>query len=414
MIKLVSHKSINKKENVCNNCFNINYFDPSTNRTIKIEENGLCSLCNQDLYDKGNFFALKGKVINELPKIFEKVKKEKHEYDAILWLSGGKDSSAALILAKEKYDLNLLAFTLDRGNHFKQTTENIRNLTDDLGVDHINIKIPKKIFGNIFKFGMQTMNITAICCKVCGSLMFIPISSKILLKYDIPIVINGIDLWEIYGAYLDQKWRENQNEINKNFNQFYQYIPQFGQLLNDYKHIIKKIITLLNSYSKNNEHFEELKGEFLRTIEPLKCYWLTEEEKRKFNEINKKIKYIPLTAIEISKKTELMDLLKKYNWKTPKLPSGEIVGTDCQAGGIVNAIMSFDAKRKLWSYRILSGLVTKQQALDEINKPINFEPLKETMKHFGLKKLENRLKYGWKNPKYRRIYNLGVIDKLNQ
>ncbi|MFX1450080.1 MAG: phosphoadenosine phosphosulfate reductase family protein [Promethearchaeota archaeon] len=409
----MSNNSINNK-NVCNNCFNIKSFDPSTNRLIRIEDNGLCSLCNQAFNDNGNFFSFKDKIRNELPKIFEQVKKQKYEYDAILWLSGGKDSSAALILAKEKYKLNILAFTLDRGNHFTQITENIRNMTDTLGVDHLNVKIPKKIFEEIFKFGIQTMNITAIGCKVCGSLMFLPISSKLLLKYDIPIVINGVDLWEIYGAYLDQKWRENKHKIVSNFNQFFQFLPQFGHFINDYAHVIKKMLNLLKQYSKNNEHFEELKADFLRNIERIRPYWLTEEDKQKFNEINKNIKYIPLTAIEFSKKTEMMRLLKKYKWKTPELHTGEIVGTDCQAGNLVNAIMSFDAKRKLWSYRVISGLVTKKQALDEINKPINIKPLKETMKYFGLNKLENRLKYGWNNPSYRRIYNLDLINKLNQ
>ena len=94
---------------------------------------------------------------------------------------------------------------------------------------------------------------------------------------------------------------ENKNKIVTNFNQFFQFLPQFGHFINDYAHVIKKMLNLLKQYLKNNEHFKELKADFLRTIKRIRPYWLTEEDKQKFNEINKKIKYIPLTAIEFSK-----------------------------------------------------------------------------------------------------------------
>jgi len=399
----------------CKRCFNIEYFDPLTKRDIKIYNDGLCSLCKQDIKCKPGFLSLKRQVQDELPKLFEKIKREKHEYDAIVWLSGGKDSSAALILAKEKYKLNILAFTIDRGNQFKQTKENIDNLTNKLGIDHVNFKTPNKIFKDLFKFGISTMSTFGICCKVCGSLMHRPITSKILLKYDFGSVITGVDIWEIYGAYLDQKWREDKNKIKQNFNQFYQYLPQFNHLVHDYDFFINDILSQLRIFSKDDAHYENLKNEFLQIIEPIKRWWLNKTEIQKFNEINEKIKYIPLPAVEISTKKELMKLLKQYTWKIPKLlPSGQIIGTDCQVANLVNGITSDIAKIKFSSYKVISGSETKQEMLDEINKPINIQILKKIMKNFGIKKLENRLKHGWQNPKYKELYNLDIINELNQ
>ncbi|MHA1144750.1 MAG: phosphoadenosine phosphosulfate reductase domain-containing protein [Candidatus Helarchaeota archaeon] len=398
----------------CKNCLNSEYHDTRTMRHIKIGEDGLCDLCKQDLLYRSEFFQLRKRVRDDLPRIFEKVKKEKHEYDAILWLSGGKDSSVALILAKERYNLNILAFTIDRGNLFAQTRKNIDNLTNHLGVDHIYFRTPPKIFRNLLKFGISTMSRIGICCTVCGSLMHRPITSRLLMNHDIPLVITGVDLWEIYGAFLDQKWREQKNKKQNEYNQFFQYLPQFNELVNDYEAIITMILRKLRLHSKDPDHFKTLRDEFLQIIEPMKRWWLNEEEKKKFKEINQKIKYIPLTAIEITKKSELFKLLDKYGWKLPKLPSGEIIGTDCRAGNLFNAISSFKSKSQLWAYRIISGNVTKQEAIEEIKKPVNVELLKEILDYFEIENLENRLKLGWNSPYYRDLFNLKVIESLQR
>jgi N-acetyl sugar amidotransferase len=73
----------------------------------------------------------------ELMKIAEKIKKEGvgKEFDCILGMSGGLDSSFAVYIAKEKMGLRPLIFHVDAGWNTQQAVGNIEKVVDGLGLD---------------------------------------------------------------------------------------------------------------------------------------------------------------------------------------------------------------------------------------------------------------------------------------
>lgn len=74
---------------------------------------------------------------DEINKMAEKIKKSRrnNEYDCIIGISGGLDSSYMLYIAKEVMGLNPLAFHVDAGWNTRQAVSNIEKLVKGLGVD---------------------------------------------------------------------------------------------------------------------------------------------------------------------------------------------------------------------------------------------------------------------------------------
>jgi len=337
------------------------------------------------------------------------VKKKEYEYDALVSLSGGKDSSTALILAKEKYKLNVLSFTIDKGNFYRGVQETINELTDNLGVDHIFIKVPKSVMVPLFRFGISTLSTGGIQCKICAGLVHIPILSRFLLNHNIPIVLTGLDLWEIQDGYLF-----NLNQGMKIENPFLYTLPNLRSRWNKYQIPIEDCLNLLQRFS-NGQTFLRLKKEFLQiTNNLLSRYRLNSSEIEAVNKL--KFYDIALTALEISSKKRQLELLKRYRWAPPRdLYTGELVGTDCKIGGVVNAIATFKQKRRMWSSRIRAGLVTKEEALEEIfRKKPNLTSICATLKELGFSQLENRLIAGWNNRIFGDLYDINLINEINK
>lgn len=73
----------------------------------------------------------------ELIKIAEKIKKEGvgKDFDCIIGMSGGLDSSYAVYIAKEKMGLRPLIFHVDAGWNTQQAVSNIEKVVDGLGLD---------------------------------------------------------------------------------------------------------------------------------------------------------------------------------------------------------------------------------------------------------------------------------------
>jgi len=92
-----------------------------------------CQWCAQE--EKGQ---ARERALEEMEKYLRTlVSKRKHEqgYDAVVAISGGKDSTAALYLAVKKYGLKVLAFTVDNGVKSDKLITNICKIVNWLSVD---------------------------------------------------------------------------------------------------------------------------------------------------------------------------------------------------------------------------------------------------------------------------------------
>lgn len=109
----------------------------TTDENIEFDINGVCNRCNEYKqrilpdWNYGNGHE------EELKSLIAAVKKsgEGKEYDCILGLSGGLDSSYMLHLAVTEWGLRPFVFHIDAGWNLPVAERNIKRITDKLGVE---------------------------------------------------------------------------------------------------------------------------------------------------------------------------------------------------------------------------------------------------------------------------------------
>ena len=123
---------IYKQYKRCKNCIM-----DSSDSSISFDETGQCTYCD-NFYRKilpewnANLKDKKG-----LLKVIDKIKKEgkNKDFDCIIGLSGGLDSSYLAYMAKVKFGLRPLLFHVDAGWNTDRAVGNIEKLVDGLGLD---------------------------------------------------------------------------------------------------------------------------------------------------------------------------------------------------------------------------------------------------------------------------------------
>ena len=109
----------------------------TTDSKITFDENGVCDHCRNFDKNIAPYWKPNENRIDELQKLAEKIRKagKNNEYDCILGLSGGADSSYLAYVAKEIMHLRPLAFVVDTGWNLNVAVENIEKIVKGLGLD---------------------------------------------------------------------------------------------------------------------------------------------------------------------------------------------------------------------------------------------------------------------------------------
>lgn len=121
-----------RKYQVCTCCV----MDTSDDN-IEFDENGVCQRCNEyktRILPSWNFGKGHEKELADLLSDIKK-KGEGKKYDCILGLSGGLDSSYMLHLAVKEWGLRPFVFHIDGGWNLPIAENNIRRITDKLGLE---------------------------------------------------------------------------------------------------------------------------------------------------------------------------------------------------------------------------------------------------------------------------------------
>ena len=120
------------KYQICNTCI-MDTSDPN----IMFDEEGICDYCNnfKKVIEPSWHTGAKGEA--QLKKLAAKIKKEGagKDFDCIIGLSGGLDSSYAAHVAVNKMNLRPLLYHVDAGWNTDQAVGNVEKLVDGLGLD---------------------------------------------------------------------------------------------------------------------------------------------------------------------------------------------------------------------------------------------------------------------------------------
>ena len=123
---------IRKKYQICNCCVT-----DTSDEDVTFDENGVCMRCNEykeRILPEWNYGKGHEKELEELIKDIKR-KGQGKKYDCILGLSGGLDSSYMLHLAVKEWGLHPFVFHIDAGWNLPVAEENIKRLTNKLGVE---------------------------------------------------------------------------------------------------------------------------------------------------------------------------------------------------------------------------------------------------------------------------------------
>ena len=117
---------------ICKNCVM-----DTTDSKITFDEKGVCDHCNTFYKEILPKWHTDDKGDKALKEIVKKIKKEgeSKDFDCLMGMSGGIDSSYLLYIMVEKYGLRPLVFHVDAGWNSQIAVNNIERLVDGLGID---------------------------------------------------------------------------------------------------------------------------------------------------------------------------------------------------------------------------------------------------------------------------------------
>jgi len=148
---------------------------------LTFNEEDTCSFCSSN-----HVFKPYGE--DKLRRIIEDAKtRKKGDYDALVPLSGGKDSMYILYLAVRVYNLKVLTMTYDNGFTSQLAIDNMERAVDRMKVKHIVCKPESDVLRRIYKnMLLRSGDICGACGIAIKAHMF-----KVAHDHGIPIILLG-------------------------------------------------------------------------------------------------------------------------------------------------------------------------------------------------------------------------------
>lgn len=327
---------------ICSRCV----MDITSDPNLLIDEAGICNYCHD--YDKvieKNGYK-KGYSEAQLEKLFNKIKADGvgKEYDCLLGISGGVDSSYLAYLAK-KYDLRVLAVHVDAGWNSELAVSNIQNMCQKLGYDLHTVVVDwptMKELQRAYMFsGLANLDVPQDHC-------FVAACEQMTKKFHIKYVLNGSNyategILSTAYQYSCRDW--------KNIKDVYKHCGR-GKSLKKYPH----------------QNFFQMYVE---------------------SPLIRKVKIVrPLNYIDYSKKMAIDTLEKEFGWKYYGGKHYESRFTKFFQEIYLPQKFGWDKKRDHISSLIVGGEMTRDEGLSELTKVPQDALSLEEEKEYVLKKLD--------------------------
>lgn len=165
---------------------------PESNEGIKFDEMGICQACQSSEQKIHIDWAARER---ELRQLLEHYQSLNNDYDCLVPISGGKDSTFQLHVITKVYGLRPLAVTFSH-NWFTETGKyNLQNAIEKFNVDHIMFTPNREL---INKLARESLYKIGDSCWHCHSgVGAFPL--QVAVKYRIPLLIWGESLADMSG-----------------------------------------------------------------------------------------------------------------------------------------------------------------------------------------------------------------------
>ncbi len=170
---------------------------PSNHPRAAFDRRGVCGVCRA--YERVREHAeAYFQTMVDLRAIFESSERGRGEYDCMLLLSGGKDSTYALCRLVEM-GLSVYAFTLDNGFISERAKDNIGRVTGQLGVPVELASTPA--MNAIFRDSLRRF---ANVCQGCFKTIY-TLATNRAKELGIPIVVTGLSRGQMFETRLTEE-----------------------------------------------------------------------------------------------------------------------------------------------------------------------------------------------------------------
>lgn len=313
----------NKSYQICTNCVM-----DTTDSMIIFDEKGVCDHCNT-FYEKIlPHWHTDESGEKALWQIINKIKAEGKgkDFDCITGMSGGIDSSYLVYLLKEKFGLRPLIFHVDAGWNSQLAVNNIERLVDKLGLDlytHVvDWEEMKDLQLAYFKSGVPHIDVPQ-------DHAFFATMYDFASKYKIRHILTG-------GNYA--------TECVRNPIEWMYYQSDSVQL----KDIHRKFGTKpLKNYMVTNILWHKVYLPYFRGIKVVR----------------------PLDYVPYIKEEAMQLLIEKFGWQQYPQKHFESRFTKFYESYWLPKKFGYDTRKVQYSSLILSGQMTRQEALSNLSKP---------------------------------------------
>lgn len=317
---------IQKKYQICKCCV----MDTS-DADIVFDDNGVCMRCNEyknRILPQWNYGEGHEKELNTLLTEIKR-KGQGKQYDCILGLSGGLDSSYMLHLAVKEWGLRPFVFHIDAGWNLPVAEENIKRLTEKLGVE---LHVEKMNWDEMREMQLAWFRTDLEMLDAPQDHAFIALIDKYSRELGVKYILNGYNIsTEIIAD--PESWEKGSGPTGD------------GTFMKD---VIKKYCSI-----------------------PIKNYTFTNGFKHKFW-----IPYVlgvktikPLNLVPITKEKMIQTLSEEYGYVPYGQKHFEDLLTKFLEGWWTPTRFGHDIRRAQLSSLVVTGQMTREEALEILDKP---------------------------------------------
>ena len=308
---------ITNKYVICANCVM-----DTTDTMIVFDKKGVCDHCNDFYKNVQPNWLTDDRGKQKLEAIMDKIKKDgrKRDFDCLLGLSGGVDSSYMLHLAVKEFGLRPLVFHVDGGWDAEVGVHNIQVMVDKLGLDLYTEVIDWEEMRDFqlawFKSGVPHIDIPQ-------DHAFIATLYNFADKYNVKYILNGGNI---------------STECVRNPMEYFYY----GTDMLHIRDIMRRFSTIkMKSYPFSSIYRHKIYLRYIRGVTVVR----------------------PLNYRPYIKADAIRLLEEKYGWKPYPLKHYESRFTKFLEGYWLPERFGFDTRRVQYSSLILTGQMTRDDAL---------------------------------------------------
>jgi len=241
--------------NTCSKCIL-----PDSHPDVNLN-NGVCNFCNG--FENSRLSKLKVKGAEELSKLLKS--KKTGQYDCVIGLSGGKDSSYILYYAVKIMKLAPLAVFFNNGLVVNEALENVRDMCSKLDVDLITghaTKYRRKLIRKALLLSKLRGKHVSHCVNCENNIRSFSLNQA--KKFNVPFLLWGsTDYEDSTSSYADKntvafkhsfgaKKSSFKKMISKGSNLLHSKMPLGKIIVVTYHHLLYRIYTVLDNIKQNS------------------------------------------------------------------------------------------------------------------------------------------------------------------